>query len=160
MIEFRDALTAKLLDVAQSVTGQDSGATNPVVSFDDHLYSKDISELPFIVVNVRSWDEPEDGVEIGNPHGLKIWTVHIYYLDMTETWNEGAARRNVNVAALKKALDRNKRLDGLETIDDDGTREYVYDSKFTSATFDTSGQEGEYSFVTELYLNVYTAAGL
>jgi hypothetical protein len=136
--------------------GPGSGLSSFAKTFDSHLYNQEISQLPFIVVNVRSAERQNSEDEIGDPHGLFIYEVHIYYLDMDESWDFGDTRRNYIVGNIEKRQERDVRFGGFQSVDED-CREYVYDSEMTSVTFDSSGQEGDYSFVTELYLRVFTA---
>lgn len=161
IIEFRNALRDKMLEFTREWVGEASGVAHPALTIDDHLYSQDYSLLPFIAVNVRQWTKMRDSEEMGNPvSDLKEWDVQIYYLDVTkdgQTWMDADAVRNELIGILEKNIKQNRYLDNLQTTDADGHREYVFNTEISSASFDSSGQEGEYSFVTVLYLTVYTA---
>lgn len=150
MIEFRSELRDKLIELLTSWVGSD------VVTFDNYLHDVEHDQVPYVVVNVRT-AERAAAAEIGNDYDLKMWTVHIYYLDIAEVHSEGEDKRNRVLGTIDKKLEENRRLNNLEVTTVDGHREYVYDSSISAVLFDESGQDEYYSFISELYLNVYTA---
>lgn len=157
MIDFHKELKKHLVDsFLPSLVGVDTDLTEPAKSFSDHLYAQDLDSLPFVVVNIRSSSADQTEGEIGNPYDLTTYETHIYYLDMCDDYVEGDDRRDTILGRLEKKLKLNRKLGNFEVTDAD-SREYVYDSQISSITFDYSGQEGDYSFVSELYLTVYTA---
>lgn len=153
MAEFRNVLRDRLLTLTRTWVGPTAG---PVITFDDHLYSLPIEQLPFLVVNVRNYEKIIESNSLG-ARPDKSWEVHVYYLDMDPVWATGDTRRDNVIGILEQKFDRDFTLGKLEATLSSGEREYVYDTEITSATFDSSGQDGEYSFVTELYLKVYTS---
>lgn len=162
MITFRTVLEDKLLAIAQAQVGVGTDSTDFVRTFDNHIHDFNLdyapNPWPFVVVNVRTAEHAggAQGSEIGTPYDLYEWTVHIYYIDIVKDYNTGDMRRDKILGKLVKALEENRRLDNLESVYS-GTREYVYDSTISAVVFDSSGQEEEYSFQSELYLTVYTA---
>lgn len=157
MIKFRTVLQDKLKDeLLPAWVGPTAGLEASAKTFDKRLYTVDYALLPFVVVNVRRGIKHEDEEEIGNPHGLYEYEVHIYYVDHDTDYDLGDARRDLLVGQLEKMIERNVRLGNCEAIDTD-SREYVFDTDISSVTFDSSGQEEDYTFVTELYLRVFTA---
>lgn len=155
MIDFSLELEQRVSDLIFAAVGPAADAPN-VITFDDHLHDVDRSQLPFIVVTTRS---AEEGAvqEIGSNWGPKTYTVHVYYLDIADTYAEGKLRRANILSRVRKALEPQFNLGNMESVDDDGTREYVFDSGITTILFDSSGQDQYYSFVSELYLEVQTA---
>lgn len=158
MIDFRKVLQDKCMELAQTAVGPGSDPVNYVKTFDKRLHDIEVDETPFLVVNVRTAEKAAPG-EIGNGgYDLFMWTVHFYYLAVeVEDWQEGSDRRDIIFGKLEKALEENKNLNNLQSTSTDGKREYVYDSSITAGLFDDSGEEEYYSFVSELYFNVYTA---
>lgn len=156
MIEFRTQLQKKISELIQGWTGAASGLARPVKTFSDHIDDVPYDQFPYVVVNVRSFDT-EDG-EIGTTHALKTWEVHIYYMDVTQDYVQGDETRNSIMGLISKNIEDNPRLGNLVVTDTNGGQEYIYDSKITSGLFDSSGQEEDYSFVTELYINIFTAS--
>lgn len=156
MIDFRTKLEDKISTLVTTWVGPSSGITAPVVTFDDHLHDVELNQFPYVVINVRTAEKAEAG-EIGNTYDLFMWTIHIYYLDLVATYSTGKTRRDHILSIIEKNLEKNRYLDHLQSTDPDGAREYVYDSSISAILFDSSGQEEYYSFVSELYLNVYTA---
>lgn len=155
MIEFRTALQNQMLTLIQGWVGASSGFTPPVITFDNHLHDVPIEALPFVVVNVRTTDLEDEEIA---PYDTYRWLVHVYYLDIKPDYNTGDIARNKILGEIVKRLEENKRIGNLEQVDvPTGKREYVWDSKITSALFDSSGQEEYYTFVSELYLDVYTS---
>lgn len=160
MIEFREKLQKDLQDKLITWTGENSGLTDYVKTFDDHLHGFDTEEtpdpFPFIVVNVRSAESKQEG-EIGVTYDLWSWLVHIYYIDSRDDYREGDNARNTIMGTIVKKLEEDRRLGGFFTKDTDGHKEYVFDSKIDAVLFDVSGSEEYFTFVSELYLNVFTA---
>lgn len=164
MIGFKQALETRLLDVCKAALGSSSGLTPYVKTFDDHLRDLPLADFPFVVAFALT-KEKESG-EIAKYNNW-IWHCQIYYLDTTqgaETWDDGKDRRDKIMGALEKALEGNHYLtDAADTLpplretDSDGSVEYTMQAEITSITFDQSGQEGYYTFVSELYLDVHTA---
>lgn len=150
MIQFRKELKARLLQLIPTWVGSD------VRTFDDYLHDVERNQLPYITVHVRT-AEKAAASEIGTDYDLRMWTIHIYYLDIHKEHELGDELRDKVLGTITKKLEENRRLDNLEVIDPDSHREYVYDSSISAVLFDESGQEEEYTFVSELYLNVYTA---
>lgn len=155
MIDFAEQLEDRVRAIVTTAVGNVADAPDYVKTFSDHLYDVEIQNLPFVVVTTRS-NELEDQ-EVGTQFDNRLWTVHIYYLDITTTYEEGKNRRSKLLSKIERALNTDRRLGNLEVVDGLGYREYVFDSKISSVLFDASGQEEYYSFVSELYLNVYTA---
>lgn len=155
MIEFRTDLENKLTDLISGWVGPSSTLTEKVKTFSDHIDDVSYENFPYVVINVRTMENSDS--EIGNQYDLTVWEVHIYYMDISTTYTPGKERRNLITGVIAKNLQKDRFLGQLEATDGAGTTMYVYDSKITSAIFDSSGQEEDYSFVTELYLQVYTA---
>lgn len=161
MIEFSERLEERIREVVDAVAGSSTPAPY-IKSYGDHAADVPYDQMPHMMVIVRT-DEKESSGEIGNEgYDLWRWTVHLYYLDIETSDDPNAyktakQRRSNIMSRVTKGLERNKRLNNLEVIDSDGAREYVYDSEISAVLFDSSGQPGDYSFVTELYLNVFTA---
>lgn len=149
MIDFRTHLQNRCIQIATTSVATD------VKTFDNHLHDVELTQMPFMVVNVRTAEKSGES-EIGVNYDLYMWTVHFYYLDIAEVYNTGDQRRNTVMSKLEKSLEEDRRLGGLD-VTVNGKREYVFDSSISAALFDSSGQEEYYSFVSELYLNVYTA---
>lgn len=155
MVLFRKTLQEYLEAKCQEWVGAD------VKTFDDHLHAFDLEvdpePFPFVVVNVRLNEKEEPG-EMGTDHDLRTWTVHIYYIDANlPDYAEGQDRRDKVLGTLERELEKDRRLGGLSYTDDKGIREYVFDSDVKLISFDSSGQEEYYTFVSELHMLVYTA---
>jgi hypothetical protein len=138
--------------------GIGSHPTEYIKTWDSYLHDVDIPNLPFLVVNVRTVEKDLDP-EIGQNYGKYIWTVHIYYLDMsTEAggYDAGDVKRDHILAKIEKTLEANPFLQSLEVVDTDGHREYVYSSSVELIDFDASGQDQNQSFVSELHFQVKT----
>lgn len=155
MIEFRQALQNKLLDLTKDWVGPTALVTERVISFDSYLHDVEIDDTPFIVVNVRRTSKQAEG-EIGNAYDLFLWETHIYYIDMDKDYATGEAKRDKILGKIEAQLEENRRLDNLANIDGTGRREYVYDHQITDVLFDYSGQDEYHSFTAELYIEVFT----
>lgn len=156
MLNFRTHLQDNITTIVRAAVGSGTDPTDYVRTFDSYLHDIDIIDNPFVVINVRTAEKASQS-EIGNTYDLYMWTVHIYYIDITDTYASGDNRRNLILSKIEKTLEENRRLGNLEVIDTSGHREYVYDSSISAILFDQSGQEEYYTWVSELYLNVYTA---
>lgn len=156
MIEFRQELQNKLLELCETWTDKDADSTNYVATYDNHLHDVPMEETPFLVVNVRRQTKETEG-EIGEKHGLSIWEVHIYYISLEEDYNVGDKKRDNILSRIEKELEEDRRL-GNFTVTGQSVTEKVYDNSITDILFDSSGQEQYYSFVSEMYLNVYTSS--
>lgn len=156
MIEFKEALEAKLATKLPLWVGIAVDPTNGAKTFDDHVHDLEKNQFPFIVYSARQATNANSG-EIGNDFDLYEWTVHFYVLDHADQWTTGKLRRDWITGKLWKELEKDRRLGNLEARDLDGAREYVFDLKVDDVIFDTSGQQGYYTFVTELYATVFTA---
>lgn len=154
MIDFRQTLQQKCTEIAQAAVGPASALPQKVVYFDNHLHDVEVTQMPYLVVNVRT-SQPSSS-EIGQSYSVGSWTVHFYYLDIAKTYNDGEAKRDKIMGALEKALEENRLLGNCRSTALDGHSEYVYDSRITAVLFDSSGQEEYYSFISELYLDVDT----
>src|SRR5688572_15417739 len=97
MIEFRNTLQNKLLDMMKTVVGPGTESVDFVRTFDNHLHDFNLeftpNPWPFLVVNVRTSERASQS-EIGNPYDLYEWTTHIYYIDITADYNAGEKRRD------------------------------------------------------------------
>lgn len=159
MIDFSEKLEEYLQQKVIDWVGSGSTLTNPVVTVDDHLHGfneVDPDPFPFVVVSVRQAESQAES-EIGVSYDLWSWTVHFYYIDSRSDYITGKSMRKTVIGTLIKQLEKDRRIGGFDSVDDDGAREYVYDSKIDAVLFDVSGQEEYYTFVSELYLNLYTA---
>lgn len=154
---FRKALQDKVLSICQLAVG-DPSATNYVRTFDKYLHDLPTQNFPYVVANVRQAQRTGSG-EMGTYNDMYEWAVHIYYLDIETTegnYSVAEARRDEIVQKIVTAFEGNPRLDNLTDIATP-MRYVVYDSNWESVLFDSSGQEGYYTFVSELYLSVDTA---
>lgn len=155
IIDVATALEQKITEILTRTVGVGTDPTNFVKLFDDHLHDVEITLMPFVVVTARS---AEQGVErsIGQHFMPRDYIVHIYYLDLSETFPEGKARRNLIVEKMASELEQNYRLDNFSLTDPAGNTEHVWDTDLTNILLDYSGQDEYYSFVSELYLTVHT----
>lgn len=155
MIGFRTNLQDRIESILNTAVGPGSDPTHTVISFDSYLHDVSLEDTPFVVVNVRTAEKAGES-EIGAKYDLYMWTVHIYYIDMHSVYEEGETKRNNILSRIEKVLEEKRRLDNL-TSTVGGATEYVYDSSISAILFDSSGHDQYYSFISELYLNVYTA---
>lgn len=160
-IDFKNALEARLLELAVAAVGSTSGLNPYVQTFDDHLDDIPITSMPFVVAFATT-DELE-AAEVA-PYGSHKWSAMMYYLDTTqpgETWATGKARRDLIVGTLHDIFEANKFLADstgpLSVISSSGVKEYVWLSQVDRVTFDGSGQEQYYTFVSEMYFSIHTA---
>lgn len=156
----RQRVQNKLLEMCERIVGPVSQSEYKVKTFDKYLHDVPIEEMPYVVVNVRQVEQTPG--EIGILRELEAWTVHIYYLDISDDYNEGEFRRDRIVHLIQETIEQEPTLEGLRLpqYDEDGNApytEYVFDSGFESAMFDASGQDGYYTFVAELYFTVNIA---
>lgn len=156
MIEFSTELETRVKDILVANTGVGTDPDNYVKTWDDHLHDETVDNMPYVVITTRTAEKAGES-EIGSKYDLYTYTVHIYYLDIQTVYATGKLKRSNILSRMKKSLESNRRLNNLQSIDPDGVREYVYDANISAVLFDSSGQEEYYSFVSELYLNVYTA---
>lgn len=165
MIEFRPILQQRLIDILTPAVGVGSDANDYIKTFSKFLYDVPIANLPLLVVTVRTAEKLEAG-EIGNSYSMYTWTAHLYYLDMdtnvADPYHAGADKRDHITSRIMKAIEGNRFLPDpitkqpLQSVDADGHTEQAYDSSFQAITFDESGEPGNQSFTTELFLEVYT----
>lgn len=159
---FKNALELRLLSLATAATGQTSGLSPYVKLFDDHLYDVDVkTQMPFVVAFALNTEREQ--VEIST-YGNWLWHCQLYYLDTTqdgESWDTGKTRRDTLVEALEESFEGNHFLADstgpLTNTDGKGVTEYAWQTEITNVTFDQSGMQGYYTFVSELYLDVHTS---
>lgn len=163
MIQFRTKLEATLRDKLEEWVGVGSDASDYVHTFDDYLHPFDLDitpdPFPFLVYTVRGWNESgrSDG-EIGNPHDLREWDAHIYYVDTRLDREEGKTKRNKIMGIIEKELELSRpNFFGFEAIDGNGKREYIWDVRLTNGVFDTAQEDEYHTFVNELYITFDTA---
>lgn len=154
MIEFRKNLRERLVAKVTEYVGPATPEPN-VKLIDQYLHAVETYQLPFVVTYVRQIQNESEG-EIGTPFTQDIWEVHIYYLDKNADRIAGEDKMDNIIGDLVKKIKKDRYLGHLNAVDTEGNETYVYDTKVTSVLFDSSGQEGDYSFVSEVYLNVYT----
>lgn len=155
----RKAIQAEVITICAAVVAQGVDDDFYVNLIDKVLPSGEVpsEHFPALIVNVRTSDQAAPG-EMGTLHNVWKWMVHIYYLDVSDDYTAGEEKRDEIVERVQVALEQNPRLNNIRTNPDGaGITEYVYDSDFQSVLFDSSGQDGYYTFVAELYLNVDTA---
>lgn len=156
MINFSAELEAQITSTMQVEVGVGgSDPTNAVVTFTDRLQDFDLTQFPALVIFVRQGERV--GEDINAPQGMRDYTVHMYYLDLVKDWALGKAKRSNIMSRIEKTVNKDTRFNAFQSVDPDGTREYVWNSEITSFNFDSSGQEEYYSFVGEMYLTVHTA---
>lgn len=155
-ISMRRTLQNAVLKIINDTVGP--SATNVpyrIKTTDVHLKDRPIEDMPHVVVFVRQ--KELDGKEMGSIRELWSWQIHIYYLDISEDYTEGEKRRDKISDLIEVALSDRFNLDNaVNTLDTTGNTERVYDSDFSSVLYDSSGQEGYFTFVTEFYLRVDT----
>lgn len=157
MLEFSEKLETHVKSLLTTWVGPGSDTIYFVKYFDDHLHDVEETQLPFVVVTLRTAEASgRSEQEIGVPYDLGEYTIHIYYLDTTADYAAGKKRRSFIMSKIEKLLEENRRLQNFE-VAVDNSREYVWDSRISSVLFDYSGQEEYHSFVSELYLSVDTA---
>ena len=158
MIEFRTALEDRLMSIITTTVGTGTDPTHFVRTVDNHIHDFNLTftpnPWPFMVVAIRSVEQSGQS-EVGVPYDLYMWTVHLYYISLDANFNTGDEKRNFILGKLVKKLEEDRFLGGLSSTSG-GKRERVYDSTISAVLFDFAGQEEEYSFQSELYLNVYT----
>lgn len=148
---FRKALQDQVISICTAAVGTGTDATDFVNTFDSFLHDLPQEDFPYIVVNCRQADQVSPG-EMGTSSELFQWNIHIYYLDIDLEYHAGEVKRDNIIDRLITAFELNPRLSGLSK-----NNRTVYDSNFTSILFDSSGQDGYYSFISELYLSVDTS---
>lgn len=123
---------------------------------DVFLKDRPIEDMPHVVVFCRQ--KELDMKEMGSIRELWTWQIHIYYLDIVEDFSVGEERRDKISDLLEVALSDNFTLsNALAELDPEGkATERVYNTDFGTVAFDSSGQDGYYTFVTEFYLTVFT----
>lgn len=152
----RKSIQDKILTLLQNALDINSNADYKVRTFSRRLTDLPIAELPNIVVTVRQKSQSGPG-EFGTVKELWAWEVQIYYLDISDDYDQGEMRRDKVTDDIETVLEKAYRLDGLSvTINNLGNTETVFDSNFSSVLFDSSGQDGYYTFVSELYFTVNT----
>jgi hypothetical protein len=154
MISFRKHLRDRLVELLTTWVGPATALPHANL-IDDHLYDVERTSLPFVVATVRRI-EPAEAPEIGTGYTVDEWEAIIYYLDIQDRWADGDDIMNNIVSVIAKELQLDRRLGNLEVVDPAGNREYVFNTRINTVLFDTSGQEGEYSFVSEIHLTVQT----
>lgn len=158
MIEFATKLEERLNSILVPIVGVGSDPTFYVKTWDDHLHDEAVENMPFIVITTRTAEKSGES-EIGSKYDLTMYTVHIYYLDIDASHSVGKKRRSNILSRVRKVLMEDRRLGNLLVTElATQTTEYVYDTTISAVLFDESGQEEYYTFISELYLNVYTAA--
>lgn len=118
----------------------------------------DLSDFPCLVVSVRQKGEAGP-MEYGTLHELWDWTIHIYYLNITEEWDAGEELRDQTMHDLETYFESNPKLMNIS-----GTMaatpvvtEYVFDSKIDTILYDQGGQDQYFTFSGQLYLTAHTA---
>lgn len=158
MIEFADGLEKKITQVlTDSVGATGTDPTNFIVTFDDHISDYQVEQFPVLVVFLREGDKKGD--EINAPQGMKDYLIHIYYMDLVSTAQRpaGKTKRSNLMSRIEKTVNNNPRFDAFETLDDDGTREYIWHSELTSFNLDDSGLDEYHQFIGEMYFTVHSA---
>ena len=154
------ALEDKITELLKAAVGEGTDAEDYVKTWD--VFLKDLNfdpgrykqYFPYVVVTARQEDQIAPG-EMGIRLELNNWQVHIYYIDVVKDYETGRQRRAKLVHNMQKALELAPNLNALTvTAPNDDVTSKVYDSNFTSIQFDSSGQEGYYTFVSEMYLTV------
>ena len=160
---FMNALEERVVDLLKPVVGEGSDPVDYIKSWEYYLTDLNFDprnytqHFPFVVVSSRGLEQMNPG-EMGTRMEINNWNVHIYYIDVVKEYEEGRQRRAKLVHLIQKTLELEPRLGELAvTAPNDSITTKVYDSNFSSIQFDSSGQEGYYSFVSELYLNVGTS---
>lgn len=157
-MEFRQALRDQVLLKMNEWIGPTASPAYLKYT-DNHLHDVDsATQMPYGIAYVRQVDM-KTRAEIGTGYSLDSWLIQIYILDFDTVWVTGDNRMSDMVGRLRKRLQQNPKLGNFSLTDTEGQREYIYDSEVTSVTFDTSGQDGEYTFVSELFLTVQTEKG-
>lgn len=146
---FRSLLQATCMGIAQTTV------SDTVKTFDKYLHDIALDQFPYIATTVRQAERHGPG-EIGTTNQMYDWTVHLYYLDTTTTYDVGEARRDDVVNRLVSAFEKSPRLNNLADVSSP-VHFTVYNSYWEAILFDSSGQDGYYTFVSELYLTVETA---
>ena len=160
---FVNALEESVINLLKPVIGEGTDPTDFIKSWE--YYLKDLNfdrqdykrTFPFVVVTAHSAEQMSPG-EMGTRLEINNWAVHIYYIDVVMDYEDGRQRRAKLVHQIQKTLELNPRLGNLSiTAPNDNIAVSVYDSNFTSIQFDSSGQEGYYVLVSEMYLSVATS---
>jgi hypothetical protein len=162
---FQPALEERVVDILKSAVGVgwEATPTDWVKTWDYFLHDLDFNPrqfnkvFPYVVVTANAEQQIAPG-EMGTRLEINTWTVAIYYIDIVTNFEEGRQRRAKLVHQIQKALELEPRLRNLAvTAPNDTIVTKVYDSNFSSLNFDTSGQEGYYTFISEMYLSVDTS---
>lgn len=158
-LSFRKDLEDHILEKVTEWVGVGTHPTKYVKTFDNHLHDFDLDvnpePWPFMVVSVRSTTFQET-TAVGTTNEVRAWSVHIYYIAIENNYNEGALKRDEIMSRLHEELQHNRDFGRFSSNEEAGHNEYVWNSEVTDVLFDSSGQEEYYSFVSELYLTVYT----
>ena len=160
---FQPALEEKVTDILKAAVGPGTDAVDYVktwgfflqdLNFDPGQYDQ---SFPYVVTLATNEQQIAPG-EMGVRLEVNSWTVSIFYIDVVKDFETGRQRRAKLVHKIQKALELEPRLQNLAiTAPSDNVVTKVYDSNFASINFDTSGQEGYYTFVSEMYLTVDTS---
>lgn len=154
-MSMRKTLQQAAINVMNTAVGPTSAAAFKVKTFEIKLRDFDPAELPMVVTFVRQKDMQLK--EIGQLQELWQWQLQFYFIDLDADWPTGEERRDYITDQIESALSKSFTLNNaVQTINVAGNVERVYDSNFTSVLFDSSGQDGYYTFVSELYLSVDT----
>lgn len=156
LLDVATELEARITDILTRAAGPGTDPDDYIVYFDDHLHDVEIESMPYAVVTVRSADIANNETAFSQPVSPRTWTVHIYLLQITETFAEGKRKRNAILERVYGELEQNWNLDNFEVVGAHGQREYVFMTEVTNLLLDYSGQDEYYSFVSELYLTVHT----
>ena len=163
MQEFGDKFEEYMLEWLPTLVGEGTDPTNYVVTFDDHLHGFDVEDptepFPFVVATMRSTTTQNQG-EIGEAHDLRTWEMHIYYIDITDDYKAGKAKRSNIMSTIQMYIETNMTFGGFRvtsTLEDHNATEYVYDTTVSTIMYDYSGQEDYHTFTSEMYLTIYTA---
>lgn len=158
-LSMRQALQVACLDIINDAVGPPAtGVPYKIKTTATHLADRPIEDMPHVVCFVRQKDLGSK--EMGTIRELWSWQIQIYYLDIVEDYSVGELRRDKITDLMEVALSDNFRLNNaLALIDLQNKSERVYDSDFSSVIYDSSGQDGYYTFVSELYLRVDTQRG-
>ena len=160
---FQPALEERVTDILKPAVGQGTDAVDYIKTWDHYLKDLNFDPrnykqfFPYMVVTARSEEQVGPG-EMGTRLEINNWVMNLYYIDVVQEYEEGRQRRAKLVHQIQKTLELEPRLQNLAVMaPNDNIITKVYDSNFASIQFDSSGQEGYYTFVSEMYLNVNTS---
>lgn len=151
--EFNTVLEQRIIDLTTTWVGPGTHLTNFVQKFDDHLEPFEASEGPVLVVAARQYG-PAAMNSIGATPDEKTWQVDLYYMAIGADYTSEKKKRDYIVSKLANEFEINPMLGALTQVSDNGFTNAVVGSSVEAVTFDVSGQDGYYTFVTEIHLTV------